>query len=34
MPRCGGRGSGRAVVAAAEEAGEHVDDFEELGFPS
>jgi hypothetical protein len=29
MPGCGGRGSGRAVVAAAGEAGEHVDDFEE-----
>ena len=30
MPRCGSRGSGRAVVVAAEEAGEQVDEFEEL----
>jgi len=29
MPRSGSRGSGLAVVVAAEEAGEHVDDFEE-----
>jgi len=29
MPCCGRRGSGFAVVVAAEEAGEHVDDFEE-----
>ena len=29
MPRSGGRGSGLAVVVAADEAGEHVDDFEE-----
>lgn len=29
MPGCGSRGSGLAVVVAAEEAGEHVDDFEE-----
>ena len=29
MPRCGSRGSGLAVVGAAEEAGEHADDFEE-----
>src|SRR6516162_10095030 len=31
MTRCGGSGSGLAVVAAAEEAGEHVDDVEEQG---
>src|SRR6266478_5381518 len=29
MPRSGGRGSGLAVVVAADEAGEHVDGFEE-----
>ena len=29
MPRCGGRGSGLAVFVAAEEAGEHVDEFEQ-----
>ena len=29
MPRCGGGGSGLAVVVAGEEAGEDVDEFEE-----
>ena len=32
MPRSGSRGSGLAVVVAAEEAGEHVDGFEEQGI--
>jgi hypothetical protein len=34
MPRCGSRGSGLAVVVAAEEAGEQVDEFEELRVDS
>src|SRR2546430_9025349 len=29
VPRWGGRGSGLAVVVAGEEAGEHVDEFEQ-----